>query len=78
MNQEADISCPYCGGADFRGGVLKQAGRTDPLEFAPNEAEGELPGWLEGLFKKAGVGGAPTQARVCGQCGHLSLFVETK
>ncbi|MCP4784069.1 MAG: hypothetical protein GY903_21185 [Fuerstiella sp.] len=78
MTKESKRACPCCGGSAFRSGILKQAGRTDALEFAADEPEGEMPAWLEGLFKKVGVGGAPVQAQVCEQCGHVSLFVETK
>ena len=76
VNQENKLSCPYCNGTNFQTGVLKQTGRGDPVEFAADKVDSPLPGWLEAVFKTAGVGGAPTRARLCDQCGHLSLFVE--
>ncbi|MBT6156908.1 MAG: hypothetical protein HOL01_16395 [Planctomycetaceae bacterium] len=78
MDPENKLSCPYCGGTEFQSGILKQSGNTDPIEFVSDKVESPLPRWMENLFKGAGIGGAPTRARICGQCGHVSLFVETE
>ncbi len=74
----ATVACPCCGGTDFQKGILKQAGRTDPVEFAADQVDSSLPRWLEGLFASAGVGGVPTESRVCAACGYISLFVTRK
>lgn len=65
--QSHNAKCPLCGGSSFQSGMVHSKGFNDGLQFTPDEASG-LWAWL-------GLGGTDTQARICGTCGHIDIFI---